>query len=141
LQSPKNLEDPEANKTAGRLAAETATLGSKESEITMLRTVWQFLNRRLLLLAMLVALMLLGVGGWLAFGPERIRWGMTRDEVETILGPPDGRMLAIGDRKIEDVVLVWKDRRIVIEFDEVNRVREITRPPSLFDNLRGMFGF
>ena len=99
------------------------------------------MNRRLLLLAMLLALVLLGVGGWLAFGPERIRRGMTRAEVETILGPPDGRMLAIGDRKIEDVTLVWKDRRIVIEFDEVNRVREVTRPPSLFDNLRGMFGF
>jgi hypothetical protein len=138
---PKNLEDSEANKTAGDWLPKTATLGSKESEITMLRARWHFLNRRLLLLAMLVALVLLGVGGWLAFGPERIRRGMTRDEVETILGPPDGRMLAIGDRKIEDVMLVWKDRRIVIEFDELNRVREVTRPPSLFDNLRGTFGF
>ena len=103
-------------------------------------------RRRLLLLALLVALVLLGVGGWLAFGPERIRPGITRDEVEAILGPPDGRMVAIEGRAIEDVILVWKDRRMVIEFDEVNRVREVKRPPSLFDNLRfdnlrGKFGF
>jgi hypothetical protein len=98
-------------------------------------------RRRLLLLALLVALVLLGVGGWLAFGPERIRRGMTRDEVQAILGPPDGRMLAIEGKAVADVILVWKDRQIVIEFDEVNRVREVTRPPSLFDNLGGVFGF
>ena len=98
-------------------------------------------RRRLLLLVLLLALVLVGVGGWLAFGPQRIRPGMTRDEVEAILGPPDGRMLAVEGRAIEDVTLVWKDRGIVIEFDEVNRVREIARPPSLFDNLRGKFGF
>ena len=91
-------------------------------------------RRRLLLLAVLVALVLLGVGGWLAFGPERIRQGMTRGEVEAILGPPDGRML-----EGEKVILVWKDR-LVIEFDEVSRVREVSRPPSLFDHVRGMLG-
>src|SRR5687767_1127998 len=94
-------------------------------------------RRRLLLLALLVALMLLGVGGWLASGPERIRREMTRDEVEAILGPPNGRMLAIGGKATQAVILVWKDRGFVIEFDEENRVREVTRPPSLFDNLRG----
>src|SRR5947207_2060760 len=95
----------------------------------------------LVVLVLLVLLVLLGVGGWLASGQERIRRGMTRDEVEAALGPPDGRMLAVEGRAIEDVTLVWKDRGIVIEFDEVNRVREIARPPSLFDNLRGKFGF
>jgi hypothetical protein len=98
-------------------------------------------RRRLLLLASLVALVLLGVGGWLAFGPERIRRGMTRDEVEAILGPPDGRMLAIERTPIKDETLVWKDRRIVIEFDDLNRVQEVTGPPSLLDNVRGKFGF
>ena len=98
-------------------------------------------KRRLLLLVLLLALVLVGVGGWLAFGPQRIRPGMTRDEVEAILGPPDGRMLAVEGKAIDDLTLVWKDRRIVIEFDQVNRVREVTRPPSLFDNLRGWFGF
>jgi len=50
-------------------------------------------------------------------------------------------MLAVGGTEIKDVVLVWKDRGIVIEFDEHNRVRGVTRPPSLFDNLRSKFGF
>ena len=98
-------------------------------------------RRRRLLVALFVALVLLGAGGWLAFGPEMIRQGMTRNEVEAILGPPDGRMLAVGGTAIKDVVLVWKDRGIVIEFDEDNRVRGVTRPPSLFDNLRNKFGF
>jgi hypothetical protein len=87
-------------------------------------------RRRLLLFAMLVVLVLLGVGGWLAFRPERIRQGMTRDEVEAILGPPDGRMIA------ENLTLVWKDR-VVIEFDDANCVREVSWPPSIFDGLRG----
>ena len=59
---------------------------------------------------------------------------MTRGEVEAILGPPDGRML-----EGEKVILVWKNR-LVIEFDEVNCVREVSRPPSLFDDLRGLLG-
>jgi hypothetical protein len=101
----------------------------------------KFRTRRLLLLALLGVVVLLGVGGWLASGPERIRRGMTRDEVQAILGPPDGRMLTIEGRATEDVILVWKDRRIVMEFDEDNRVRKVTRPPSLFDNLRGKFGY
>jgi hypothetical protein len=84
-------------------------------------------------LALLVALALLGVGGWLAFGPERIRQGMTRAEVEAILGPPDGRMLA------DNLILVWKDR-LVIEFDAANCVQEVSRPPSLVGNLRGLLG-
>ena len=98
-------------------------------------------RRRLLLLALLGVFVLLGVAGWLASGPERIRPGMTRAEVDARLGPPDGRMLAVGGTAIKDVVLVWKDRGIVIEFDEDNRVREVTRSPSLFDNLRSKFGF
>jgi len=100
-------------------------------------------RRRLLLLALLVALVLVGagVGVWLASGPEEIRRAMTREEVESVLGPPNGRMLAVEGSPVEHVVLVWKDRGIVIEFDEVNRVREITRPPSLLDNLRGKLGF
>jgi hypothetical protein len=101
-----------------------------------------FMTRRLLLVALVGLVLLgLGVGGWLAFGPETIRQGLTRDEVEVILGPPDGRMLAIEGSPVEDLILVWKDRGIVIEFDEANRVREVKRPPSLVDNLRGMFGF
>src|SRR5262245_39571355 len=98
-------------------------------------------RHRRLLLALLVALLLLGVGGWIAFGPETIRPGMTRSEVEAILGPPDGRMLAIEGTPVEDIILVWKDRQIVIKFDEINRVKEVTHPPSLFDNFRSKFGF
>ena len=98
-------------------------------------------RRRRLLFALFVALVLLGVGGWFVFGPETIRQGMTRNEVEAILGPPDGRMLAIQGQPIEDVVLVWKDRQIAIAFDEVNRVREVTKRPSLFENLLRKFGF
>jgi hypothetical protein len=98
-------------------------------------------RRRLLLLALLGVFVLLGVAGWLASRPERIRRGMTRAEVDARLGPPDGRMLAVEGTAIKDVVLVWKNRGIVIEFDEDDRVREVTRPPSLFDNLRSKFGF
>ena len=97
--------------------------------------------RGLLSLALLVVFVLLGVAGWLAFGPERIRPGMTRAEVDACLGPPDGRMLAVGGTTFKDVVLVWKDRGLVIEFDEDNRVQRVTRPPSLFDNLGRKFGF
>ena len=92
-------------------------------------------------LALLGVLVLIGVAGWLACGPERIRQGMTREEVDARLGPPNGKMLAVGGTAIKDVVLVWKDRGIVIEFDEDNRVREVRRSPSLFDNLRSKFGF
>jgi hypothetical protein len=98
-------------------------------------------RRHLLLRAFLGVFVLFGVAGWLASGPERIRPGMTRDEVDARLGPPDGSMLAVEGTAINDVVLVWKDRGIVIEFDEDNRVREVTWPPSLFDNLRSKFGF
>jgi hypothetical protein len=98
-------------------------------------------RRRLPLLTLLGAFVLLGVAGWLASAPDRIRPGMTRAEVDARLGPPDGRMLAVGGTEIKDIVLVWKDRGIVIEFDEDNRVRGVTRPPSLFDNLRSKFGF
>jgi hypothetical protein len=66
---------------------------------------------------------------------------MTRAEVAARLGPPDGRMLAVGGTAIKDVVLVWKDRGIVIEFDEDDRVRGVTRPPSWFDDLRRKLGF
>src|SRR5262245_60505473 len=96
-------------------------------------------RRRLLLLALLGAFVLLGVAGWLASGPERVQRGMSRDEVETRLVPPDGRMLAVGGTAIKNVVLVWKDRGMVIEFNGDNRVQEVTRPPSLFDNLLGKF--
>jgi hypothetical protein len=96
--------------------------------------------RSLPLLALLGILVLLGVAGWLAFGPERISLGMTRAQVDARLGPPDGRMLGVGRTTIKEVVLVWKDRGIVIEFDENDRVREISRAPSLFDNLRSKFG-
>jgi hypothetical protein len=98
-------------------------------------------RRRQLLLVLLVALLLLGVGGWLAFGPERIRPGMTRAEVEAILGPPDGQMLAIGLTAVDNLVLVWNDRKTVVEFDESNCVREVKHAPSFFDNLRAKLGF
>jgi hypothetical protein len=76
-------------------------------------------RRRLLLLALLAVLvLLLGVGGWLAFAPEKIRPGMTRAEVEAILGPPDGKMIAVEGRPVTEETLVWKDRRLVIEFDQ-----------------------
>ena len=98
-------------------------------------------RRRLFLFALLGAFVPLGIAGWLAFGRERIQRGMTRAEVEASLGPPDGRMLAVGGTAIKDVVLVWKDSGIVIEFDEDDRVQGVTRPPSLFHNLRSKFGF
>jgi hypothetical protein len=53
-------------------------------------------RRRLLLLALLGVFVLLGVAGWLASGPERIRRGMTRAEVDACLGPPDGSVGASG---------------------------------------------
>jgi len=86
-------------------------------------------------------LVLLGVGGWLAFGSEGIRRGMTRAEVDTRLGPPNGRMLAVGGTALKDVVLVWKDRGLVVAFDKDDRVQEVTRSPTLFDNLRSTMGF
>jgi len=95
----------------------------------------------LLLLALVGVFVLLGVAGWLAFGPERLRPGMTRAEVEASLGPPNGRMLAVGGTPIKEVVFVWKDRGLVVEFDEDDRVRSVTRPPSFFHNLRSKFGF
>ena len=97
-------------------------------------------RRRRIVLALLVVLVLLGVGGWLMFGPVTIRQGMARDEIEALLGPPDGNMLAIGNRPVEATTLVWKDRGIVIEFDDTERVRTVTQSPSLFDNLRRMLG-
>jgi hypothetical protein len=97
--------------------------------------------RGLPLLAFIGMVVLLGVAGWLAFGPDTIRPGMTRADVDARLGPPDGRMLAVGRTPIKEIVLVWKDRGLVIEFDEDDRVRNVARPPSLFDNLRGKFGF
>ena len=100
-------------------------------------------RRRLLLVALLALFLLLGVGvaAWLATGPKTIRPGMTREEVEARLGPPDGNMIAVGGTAIQDNVLVWKDREIVITFDADHRVREVSRPPSLFDNLRNKIGF
>jgi len=92
-------------------------------------------------LAPVVVFVLLGVAGWLALGPETIRSGMTRTEVDARLGPPDGKMLAVGGTVFKDVVLVWKDRGLVIEFNEDNRVQRVTRAPTLFDNLRSKFGF
>jgi len=97
-------------------------------------------SRRGLLLVALIGVVLVGVAGWLATGPGTIRLGMTRDEVDARLGPPNGRMLAVGGTALKDVVLVWKDRGLAIEFDEDNRVREVRRSPSLIDNLRGKVG-
>lgn len=98
-------------------------------------------RRRILLLALFGVFALIVVAGWLASVPERIQPGMTRAEVDAHLGPPDGRMLAVGGTAIQDVVFVWKDRGIVIEFDEDNRVRDVKRSPTLFDNLRSKLGF
>lgn len=97
-------------------------------------------RRRMFLLVLFVTVLLLGIGGWLASRPEPIRRGMTRDEVEAVLGPPNGRMLEIDGKAIEDLVLVWKDRGVTVEFDQENRVRRVSRPPSFFENLRGKFG-
>ncbi|HVK08000.1 MAG TPA: hypothetical protein VM597_04395 [Gemmataceae bacterium] len=49
-------------------------------------------------------------------------------------------MLEVQGSPITDVVLVWKDRGIVITFDDDNRVREVSRSPSLFDTLRNVLG-
>jgi hypothetical protein len=100
-------------------------------------------RRRRLLIALLLVLVLLGVGvvGWLALSPDPVRPGMARAEVEAVLGPPDGRMLAVGTKEIKADVFVWKKRGLVVEFGDDGRVREVTRPPSLFDNLRAKIGF
>jgi hypothetical protein len=66
---------------------------------------------------------------------------MTRAEVEAVLGSPDGRMLEIDGTPVDNVMLVWKDRKVVIEFDEANRVLEVKSAPSMIDNLRAMLGF
>src|SRR5437868_999234 len=63
-------------------------------------------RRRLLLLALPVALVLLGVGAWVLWprtaitveNGDRIREGMTRAEVESILGGPE-RIEATGPVK------------------------------------------
>jgi hypothetical protein len=49
-------------------------------------------RRRLFLLALPVALVLLGVGAWVMWKVEAntIRPGMTRQKVEAIVGPPTG---------------------------------------------------
>lgn len=98
-------------------------------------------RRRVFLSVLLVAIILLCIGGWLGTRPEPIQRGMTRDQVEAMFGPPDGRMLEIDGKAIEDLVLVWKDRGVTVEFDKENRVRQVSRPPSFFENLRGKFGF
>lgn len=98
-------------------------------------------RRRILLLALLGVLLLLGVGGWLASGSDGLRLGMTRAEVDARLGPPDGRMLAVEGTPIDVAVFVWKDRGFTIEFDGDNRVQSISRPPTFFDNLRNKIGF
>ena len=97
--------------------------------------------RGLPILVLLGVVVLLSVAGWVAFGPAGIRPGMTRAEVDGRLGPPNGRMLAVGGAPIKEVVLVWKDRGLVIEFDEDDRVRKVALPPSFIGNLRSMFGF
>jgi hypothetical protein len=83
----------------------------------------------------------LGVFGWLAFGQDGIQPGMKRADVDKRLGPPNGKMLAVAGTPIKETVLVWKDRGLVIEFDEDDRVREVTRPPTLLHNLRSKLGF
>ena len=50
-------------------------------------------------------------------------------------------MLAVGGTPIKEVVLVWKDRGLVVQFDGDDRVRKVERPPTLFGNLRSMIGF
>jgi hypothetical protein len=96
--------------------------------------------RGLTLLGLLSVVALLCVAGWMVFGPDGIRPGMTRAEVEGRLGKPNGRMTEIGGTPIKDVTFVWKDRGLVVMFDENDRVREVQRPPSLIGSLRSMFG-
>ena len=96
---------------------------------------------RIVLLVLVATLVSLGAAGWLARVGDRIRPGMTRAEVDEHLGPPDGKMLAVGGTALKETVLVWNDRGIVIEFDEENRVREVKRPPNLLRDLRKKFGF
>jgi hypothetical protein len=99
-------------------------------------------TRRILpvLLVALASLFVIGLGGWLAFGPPAVRPGMARSEVETKYGPADGNMIAVGPTPVAATTLVWKDRGLVVEFDEADRVRTVSRPPSLFDNLRAKLG-
>lgn len=98
-------------------------------------------TRRLFLLALLGLLVLAGVVGWLVMDVGRIRPGMARADVVARLGPPDGSMLAIQGTPINETVFVWNERGFVIEFDDDDRVREVSQAPSLFDNLRNKLGF
>jgi hypothetical protein len=45
-------------------------------------------RRRLLLVALLVTLLVLGIGGWLAFGPEKIQQEGQRPVVPVLLPRP-----------------------------------------------------
>lgn len=99
------------------------------------------MTRRRLLLTLFVVILLIGVGGWFTFGGVKIQPGMSRAEVEAILGPPDGQMLAIGVTAVDNIVLIWKSGRITVEFDESNCVRVISGPPTFFDNLRSWLGY
>ena len=98
-------------------------------------------RRRRLVLVLLIVLLLLGIGSWLMLEREKIQPGMTRAEVESILGPPDGQMLAIGLTAVDNLVLVWKAKQVTVEFDESHRVREVKYAPSVFDSIRAKLGF
>jgi len=98
------------------------------------------IGNRSLPLALLGLIVLLGISGWVFLGREPIQPGMTFEEVKGRLGEPTGRMTAVGTKAMEEVVLVWKDQSLVIEFDENDLVRSVKRAPSLMDRLRGLFG-
>jgi hypothetical protein len=91
-------------------------------------------RRRVLLLALPIVLMLLGVGVWLVFSADArtIRPGMTRAEVEEILGPAELSVLDTGGAGTR---LFWIDPPATVDFDNDDIVVSVEQWTEL-DRLR-----
>jgi hypothetical protein len=117
-------------KIASALMIESTKMLSTQRILTTTR-------RRVLLLTLAVALVLLAVGGWLFVSAQirTVQPGMTYDQVKAILGPPRGGMaqfgwmwLNYGDGNAETVVTFTDG--VVTSVDR----------PTLFERLRRRLG-
>lgn len=98
-------------------------------------------RRRLLILAFLSVLIAIGLTSWLLSRRESVKPGTRRDVVEAIYGPADGKILAVQGKPPDYETLVWKDRNLVIEFDENDCVRQVMKSPSFIENVLRKLGF